>query len=77
MLHFLGKTYINDGKAGNANQLAVALLNGQLSYPTVVFLTIGDGGKVTADPVPGFREPKDMEALLSYFADKAFHNSEV
>ena len=34
---FLGKTYLNDGKAGNAHQLAVQLLQGQLSYPTVVF----------------------------------------
>ena len=36
---FLGQTFINDGKSGNAHQLAVALLQGQLSYPTVVFLT--------------------------------------
>jgi thioredoxin-related protein len=34
---FLGKTFINDGKSGNAHQLAVTLLKGQLSYPTVVF----------------------------------------
>ena len=40
---FLGQTFINDGKSGNAHQLAVALLQGQLSYPTVVFLTQKDG----------------------------------
>jgi len=68
---FLGKTFINDGKYGKAHQLAVALLKGQLSYPTVVFFSIDDG-KASASPVPGYRQPKEMEALLTYFADKAY-----
>jgi len=70
---FLGKTYMNDGKYGKAHQLAVALLKGQLSYPTVVFFTKKDNG-YGATPVPGFRQPKEMEILLSYFADKAYDN---
>lgn len=70
-INFLGQTFINDGKAGNAHQLAVALLQGQLSYPTVVFLTQKDG-KIGVSPVPGYKEPKDMEVLLSFFADKAY-----
>ncbi len=69
---FMGQTFINDGKAGNAHQLAVALLQGQLSYPTVVFLIPQKDGKPQAQAVPGFRAPKDMEVLLSYFADKAY-----
>lgn len=69
---FYGQTYINDGKAGRAHQLAVALLNGQMSYPTVVFIHPSKDGRLQADPVPGFREPKDMEMLLSFFADKAY-----
>jgi thioredoxin-related protein len=72
-VNFSGRTFINDGKAGKAHQLAVELLNGQLSYPTVVFLTQKDG-KIFVQPVPGFREPKEMEVLLSYFADKAYEN---
>ena len=68
---FLGQTFVNDGKAGKAHQLAVALLQGQLSYPTVVFLTQKDG-KFGVTPVPGFKQPKDMELLLSFFADKAY-----
>jgi thioredoxin-related protein len=68
---FLGQTFINDGKAGKAHQLAVALLNGQLSYPTVVFLT-QQGKQLAVSPVPGFRQPRDMEVLLSFFADKAY-----
>jgi thioredoxin-related protein len=70
-INFFGQTFINDGKAGNAHQLAVALLNGQLSYPTVVFLTKQDD-KFQVSPVPGFRQPKEMEMLLTYFADKAY-----
>jgi len=69
---FLGQTFINDGKAGKAHQLAVALLQGQLSYPTVVFLTTQKDGKLGVSPVPGFKEPKEMEMLLSFFADKAY-----
>jgi thioredoxin-related protein len=68
---FMGQTFINDGKAGAAHQLAVALLNGQLSYPTVVFLTQKDG-KTGVSPVPGYKAPKEMEVLLSFFADKAY-----
>jgi thioredoxin-related protein len=67
-----GRTFINDGKSGNAHQLAVELLHGQLSYPTVVFLIAQSDGKISADPIPGFREAKDMEVLLSFFADKAY-----
>ncbi len=68
---FLGQKFINDGKAGKAHQLAVALLQGQLSYPTVVFLTQKDG-KMEVSPVPGYRAPKDMELLLSFFADNVY-----
>jgi len=71
---FLGQTFINDGKSGKAHQLAVALLQGQLSYPTVVFLTPRTDGKLDVSPVPGFREPKDMEMLLSFFATKAYES---
>lgn len=70
-ISFLGQTFINDGKAGKAHQLAVALLNGQLSYPTVVFVTKQDD-KFQVSPVPGFRQPKEMEMLLRFFADKAY-----
>ncbi len=68
---FMGQKYINDGKSGNAHQLAIALLQGQLSYPTVVILTPANG-KFSASPIPGYRPPKDMEVVLSFFADKAY-----
>ncbi|HEX2968943.1 MAG TPA: DUF255 domain-containing protein [Bacteroidales bacterium] len=69
---FLGQKFINDGKAGKAHQLAVALLNGQLSYPTVVFMTFQADGKAAVSAVPGFKQPKEMEILLSFFSDKNY-----
>lgn len=71
---FLGQNFINDGKSGNAHQLAVALLQGQLSYPTVVFLYPQKDGKLAAAPVPGYKTPKEMEVLLSFFAEKAYES---
>ena len=66
---FLGNEYINDGKAGKAHQLAVALMQGRMSYPTVIFMT-EKGEMIT--PVPGYREPKDFEPLLVYIAEKKY-----
>jgi len=68
---FLGQTFINDGTAGKTHQLAIALLQGQLSYPTVVFMTKEDE-KFAVSPVQGFRVAKEMEVLLSFFADDAY-----
>jgi thioredoxin-related protein len=69
---FFGNKFINDGKYGKAHQLAVALLQGKLSYPTVVFMTFGADGVPGVSPVPGYKPPKEMEVLLSFFADKAY-----
>ena len=51
-----GHTFVNDGKSGAAHQLAVELLRGQMSYPTVVFLIPMSDGKLQAQPVPGFKQ---------------------
>ena len=66
---FKGMTFKNDGKYGKAHQLAVALLQGKMGYPTVVFLD-EKADMVTAKP--GFRGAKDMEPMLVYFAEKAY-----
>jgi thioredoxin-related protein len=74
---FLGQKFINDGKYGKAHQLAVALLNGKLSYPTVVFMTFAADGKAGIYPVPGYRPPKDMEVLLSFFTERAYEKQSL
>lgn len=69
---FLGQTFINDGKSGNAHQLAVALLQGQMSYPTVVFLIPAKDGRLQLQDIPGFKDAKEIEPILSFFADKSY-----
>lgn len=69
---FQGTKFINDGKAGKAHQLAVSLLQGRLSYPTVVFL---NEKAELISPVPGYRGAKEMEPLLIYFAEKKYEST--
>jgi thioredoxin-related protein len=62
---FQGKKFINDGSLGKTHQLAYALLQGRLGYPTVVFLT---AGSELITPVSGFKTPAQIEPMLHYFA---------
>ena len=66
---FMGQKFVNDGSAGKAHQLAVALMEGQMSYPTVIFLN--EKGELLT-PVPGYRGPADFEPLLAYFGGKKY-----
>lgn len=66
---FLGRNFVNDGKSGRSHQLAIALLQGQMSYPNLVFF---NEKLQLLTNVPGYREAKEMEVLLSFFADKAY-----
>lgn len=69
---FMGQEFINDGRYGNAHQLAVALMNGQMSYPTVIFMLLNEKGQFEIAPLAGFKQPKEMEVFLSYFADNNY-----
>jgi thioredoxin-related protein len=66
---FQGQPFINDGKSGRAHQFAAALLKGQLSYPNLVFF---NEKLQLLTNVPGYRTPKEMEALLVFIADKVY-----
>lgn len=68
-VRFQGMTFINDGKAGKTHQLAVALLKGQMFYPNIVFFN--EYIQLLTN-VPGYRTAKEMEILLSFFADKVY-----
>jgi thioredoxin-related protein len=61
---FQGRTFVNDGKLGPTHQLAYALLQGKLGYPTVVFLT---AKSELITPVSGYKSAKDFEPMLQYF----------
>lgn len=66
---FQGKTFINDGRLGRTHQLAYALLQGNLGYPTIVFLT---SKSELITPVSGYKTPAQIEPMLMYFAGKSW-----
>ncbi|MBI3259602.1 MAG: DUF255 domain-containing protein [Ignavibacteriae bacterium] len=66
-LRFNGNTYsyVPEYKA---NEFAVSLLNGQMSYPTTVYLN--EKFEVLS-PVPGFLKPIMLEKILKYFGENS------
>ena len=67
---FQGRTfkYIESGRGGY-HELAAALLNNQLSYPTVVFV---DEEFTSVAPLPGYRKAEEFHKYAMYFADHHF-----
>lgn len=55
-----------------ANELAVYLLYGQMSFPTTVFLA-----DINAQPAPlaGYMKPKELESPLKFFGDGAYKSA--
>ncbi|MDE3250953.1 MAG: thioredoxin family protein [Bacteroidota bacterium] len=67
-LNWNDKTYrYNTGI--KANDFAVFLTYGQLSFPTTVFIPTDGSGP---QPVPGYLSPKDLEPIVRYFGDGRF-----
>lgn len=65
---FQEHTFKNKGEGRRpTHDLAIALLNGKMSYPSIVFMN-EKNQLITA--VPGFQKPNQMEPLLVYI-----HNS--
>ena len=62
------KTYKNTGRT---HQLSRELLQGKMSYPTVVFL---DERFSTLSPVPGYQEPKSFLNIAKYFGENIYKN---
>ncbi len=50
------------------NELALYLTNGQLSFPTTVFMS---GTEAQPAALPGYLRPKQMEAPMKFFGEKA------
>jgi thioredoxin-related protein len=69
---FKGTTYkfIPSGNKGT-HQLAAALLNNQLSYPTVVLV---EEDFKSVSPVAGYRKADEVHKMLTYFAFDHFKN---
>jgi thioredoxin-related protein len=63
---FKGQKYFNR-KIGNrpSHDLASLLLDGNLSYPSLVFFDLEKNKTI----IPGYKEAKDIEPILVYFAE--------
>ena len=69
-VRFRGKTFTRKDKSGRKpHELAVALLQGRMSYPSVAYL---DGQNRLITAVPGFYSPEDYEPILKYFVNEAY-----
>lgn len=67
---FGGKQFVNDGgRSRSPHQLAVALLQGKMSYPSVAYLN-EDNQLLTS--VPGYYTADRLEPILNFFAEDAF-----
>lgn len=63
-IRFDGKIFINEKKGVRSpHNLAIALLQGKMSYPNIVFL---NKENQLLGALPGFKKPDAMEAILDY-----------
>lgn len=63
---FKEKKYTNKQEGARAtHELAIELLSGKLSYPTIVYL---DESMNLISTVPGYMTPRDIEPVLIFFA---------
>lgn len=63
--------FVNEGAKGrrSPHQLAIALLNGKMSYPTIVYL---DENVDMIQPLAGYQDAKGIEPILKYFGENAY-----
>jgi thioredoxin-related protein len=70
---FKGKEYVNANPKGSrsSHQLAQALLNGRMSYPSYVFMD-QDENLITV--VPGYQKAPQFESILHFISTDAYKN---
>jgi thioredoxin-related protein len=68
-IEFAGRTFVNEGNGRSTHQLAAALLQGKMSYPSAAYLT-EDLQLLTS--VAGYMTPKDLEPILDFFATDSY-----
>lgn len=76
-IEYLGKKYINAGSGNrSANQLALKLLNGKLSYPTILFLNGYQEDNFKFSLIaPGYLDVKKIEPLLVFTLENVFNTT--
>ncbi len=63
--------FVEQGRRGY-NQIAKELLQGKMSYPTIVFL---DEHMNMIQPLPGYRGAEDLIPILEYLATEAYKST--
>ncbi|PCE64277.1 thioredoxin family protein [Sediminicola luteus] len=73
-IEFQGKTFkfVPSGRRGY-HELAAALTNNRLSYPTVVFL---DSNLKMLSPVPGYQKVEPFLKIAKYFGDDIYKDKD-
>jgi thioredoxin-related protein len=72
-IEFNGKQFINEGKGPRpAHQFAVALLNGQLSYPSVAYI---NEKLELLGTIPGYLTANQIEPLLNFIVDDKYKST--
>ena len=74
-IQFKEVTFVNSNpeKRRSAHQLAAALLQGKLSYPSTAFL---NGEMELLTVVSGYMKPNDLEPILYYFGNGEYLNKD-
>lgn len=69
-LVFKGRTYrLRDAGQRAHHELAVEIMRGRLSFPTIVFL---DENQNVIQPIPGYQEPAAFLMVLRYFGENHY-----
>lgn len=70
---FKGRTYkfVAKGRRGY-HELPAELMQGKMSYPTLVFLDENYG---IIQPLPGYQQARQLEPILSYFGGDFYKNT--
>lgn len=70
-VEFMGYTFVNDatGAKRSTHQLAAALLQGKMSYPSYVFMNEKNQALTV---VPGYSKAEDFITILKYIGTDAF-----
>lgn len=71
-INFVGKVW-NYSATQRVNELAPALLQNKLSYPTTIFM---DENFKEAQPIPGYLQLYQMEGIMKYFGGDNHHKQE-
>ena len=75
-IHFSGRDFVNPnpGTKRSTHQLAAAMLQGRMSYPSFVFF---NENQAIITSVPGYHKPEQFEVILNYIGSDAILNTKM